>query len=453
MEIFLLDVGSTKYGDCIVLHKGSRWILIDAAHPGDTNLISTQLEQLFGHAAPFNFNLLVVTHCHLDHIGCLPELVASGTVTCAQALVADEKFGWGRDLNDLSPIDDASGNARTLAVALQEEPVDDASDEEIRQFLEDAATLESKYKTMLTTLQTSGTQIIRFGRDPDSQVAALETAFADFGMKVLGPTQDHLLRCAQYIFESTHDAVDALKSDAAVDAPGGLVDAYRRGVKAAAARVVEDFEGAPLEDRAGVGAAKNDQSIVLKFADQGKTVLLAGDMQFAQAEVPDLDADMTALRGVVQANGPYDFIKLTHHTSYNGFDVDVWNEWLTPSDTYLFAHTGGRNDSGHPDRGVLTLLREYRDQLQFARTDRNGMITVKLKATGVEMSVARGQINNFARNTVPDVTPPSGTGPTVVEREVVVQAGTQGTIEITAKLPPNATKFSLTVDLDPEKKN
>ena len=73
MEFNLLDVGETKYGDCIVVRQGNRSILIDAAHPGDTELLKTQFRRIFGHSGPYRFDLLVVTHCHLDHIGCLPE--------------------------------------------------------------------------------------------------------------------------------------------------------------------------------------------------------------------------------------------------------------------------------------------------------------------------------------------------------------------------------------------
>ncbi|MDB5342381.1 MAG: hypothetical protein JWP89_758 [Schlesneria sp.] len=457
MDIHILDVGNTKYGDCIVLHKAGRWILIDAAHPGDSVLITKQLRKLFGTEPPFAFNLLIVTHCHLDHIGCLPALVANSIVTFEKALVADERLGFGRSVTDDSPVDALPSALKKVVLGLQEEPVADGTDEEIRQFMDDAATLESKYKEMLASFATSGTTVVRYGRDSTARVTAIENAFSDFGLKILGPTQDHLLRCAQVIADSVSSATDSLRSSDAMDGPGDIVSAYRSAVRSLVLGSPDDAADELLEDRAGVGAAKNNQSIVLKVADQGKTALLAGDMQFAKPELPGLEDDMTALRANVLDNGPYDFIKLTHHSSYNGFDIDVWNEWATPSDTYIFAHTGGKNDSGHPDVGVLELLHEYRDQLQFARTDRNGQITIQLAGSGVIMDVARGQINNFARNQASDIVTTGAAEPASLEELPVPVVRTvqveQGVIQLTAKVPPNATRVTITVDLEPEKKN
>lgn len=453
MDIYLLDVGNTKYGDCLVVLQGNRSILIDGAHPGDQSRLAGQFKIIFDQAGPFHFDLLVVTHCHSDHIGCLPKLVEDGTVTFKHALVADEKFGWGRDSQDHSDVDAMPSDVQKILLALQEEPVDDASDEEVEKLLEDASTLESKYKAMLASLKDAGVKIIRYGRDAASKVSALEHAFSDFGMKVLGPTQAHLLVCASRIAAANNDAMDALESDDVIETPGGLVAAYRRAVRAEARRAVDSFSDAPLEDRPGVGAAKNDQSIVLVFEEGGTKALLAGDMQFAAHEVPGLEEEMTALREVVSEQGPYDFIKLSHHTSYNGFNMDVWCEWATPTDTYKFAHTGGRNDAGHPDGGVLAMLKEYRDQLEFARTDRNGLISVELTGNGVTMTPSRGSLNNFARNSPPDALTPTVKKEAAETTRIVAVADDRSVIEVVAKVPPNATRVTITVDLDGEKKN
>jgi len=86
LKIELLDVGTEKYGDCLVCELGDRRILIDGAHPGDYKTrgdrpsIPTQLKEIFKSAAPYKFDLLVVTHCHSDHIGCLPTLVSQGPI-------------------------------------------------------------------------------------------------------------------------------------------------------------------------------------------------------------------------------------------------------------------------------------------------------------------------------------------------------------------------------------
>src|SRR6188474_2571165 len=105
MRIDMLDVGKTKYGDCLLVRHDQRSILIDGAHPGDTVSIRAQLASLLQHPPPFAVDLLVVTHCHLDHIGCLPALVTGGHLTAKVALVADEKLGWGRDADGGGPID------------------------------------------------------------------------------------------------------------------------------------------------------------------------------------------------------------------------------------------------------------------------------------------------------------------------------------------------------------
>src|SRR5262245_10800722 len=98
LKIHLLDMGRERYGDCVLAEIGGRSIMIDGGHPGDWQArhgfpsIPDQLEEILGHAAPFRINLLVVTHCHTDHIGCLPTLVENGLLKVQWALVADEKL-------------------------------------------------------------------------------------------------------------------------------------------------------------------------------------------------------------------------------------------------------------------------------------------------------------------------------------------------------------------------
>src|ERR1700674_5557620 len=105
MQLYLLDMGSKIYGDCILVVEGNRKILVDGAHPGDwrpspgTPSIPQQLGKIIG-AKPFKIDLLVVTHCHSDHIGCLPKMVADGTVEFDWALVADETLDFPTDGQD-----------------------------------------------------------------------------------------------------------------------------------------------------------------------------------------------------------------------------------------------------------------------------------------------------------------------------------------------------------------
>lgn len=443
MRVHVLDMGRTKYGDCILVTRGQRRILIDGAHPGDTARIRSQLKGLLGHNPPFDIDLLVVTHCHSDHIGCLPALIGDGDLTIKQALVADEKLGWGRDAGDNSPTDarGLSAAQRTLVAALQEEDHSDLPSAELAQFLEDAGTLEDKYIEMLEGL---GASVVRYGRDSAAKVQQIETAFADFGLKVLGPTQNHLVQCAEAIAQGSDVVVSAVASD--TPDSSDLVEVYRRLCR----RIASDAEFAA--DQPGVGAAKNDQSIVIKVAADGWAALLAGDMQFAEPEVPGLDSMMTALRQKVVDAGPYDFIKFTHHTSYNAVDASVLDEWAA---TKLFAHTGGSNDASHPDGGVLDLLTERQNQFTFARTDRNGIITVEKAGGAVTMAVSKGQTNDFSVNVPEDVPEP------IVkrdrERPTTPVAGGRGgsdVIEVVTRIPHTATKVTVTIQVEPgEKKN
>ena len=235
---------------------------------------------------------------------------------------------------------------------------------------------------MLAALAAAGTSIVRYGRDDHSGV---EAAFRDFGLTILGPTRDHLAICAEAIANFNDAASEA--SDAAVSTQS-LVDWYRGLISASDA----DAAG---EDRPGKGAALNNQSIVMKLSDGKNTVLLAGDMQFAQPEIASLEPLMKALRQVVKRAGPYTFVKLTHHSSYNGTDDSVLSEW---SATKSFAHTGGSNDPGHPDSGVLKLLEAHSQEIQWARTDRNGLIGVDFAHNAAQLEVEKGELNDASPN-------------------------------------------------------
>src|SRR5687767_8508447 len=138
-KVHMLDVGYQEYGDCILCEIGPTRILIDGSHPGDESpsrgfpSIPNQLEQLYGHPAPFDLSLLVITHAHRDHYGCLPQLVADGTLRTEWALLADPDLGWGRLGTD--PHDETgvlrslSPPVRRIVAALREEsPSPDTDD-------------------------------------------------------------------------------------------------------------------------------------------------------------------------------------------------------------------------------------------------------------------------------------------------------------------------------------
>lgn len=460
MNIHLLDVGRNKYGDCLLITHESRRILIDGAHISDFELISRQLSQLLDQEPPFEVDLLIVTHCHSDHIGCLPALIKKGVLSARTALVADEKLGWGRDAQGNGPTDglELTSPQGALFAALLEEDRSDLPDDELIRFIQDAATLESQYIEMLSILQDQGTHLIRYVKHNAPELRQLENDFQDFGLQLLGPSTDHLLVCAEAIATLASPVSDSIVNAIAPDADAGqLLAAYRQLCR----RIGQDARQNELgaSDRPGVGAAKNNQSIVLKVESGGWNALLAGDMQFAKPEVPELGNRMRALRKKIKANGPYDFIKLTHHTSYNAVDPVLLDEWES---TPLFAHTGGQNDATHPEEEVLQLLERRKDRLTFARTDHNGLITVGLEGQELTMTTRRGRLNDFEPNRIPDEPaapavslPAFPSAPAELSVPVPALPTTPSNsefVEVTVRIPHATTQVSLTIHIEPEKK-
>lgn len=447
---FLLDMGKTKFGDCLLCLVGGKTILIDGGHPGDidgqpgTPSLPDQIGAILGSARPYKIDLLVVTHAHQDHIGCLPRMVQDHVFNATMALVADERLGWGKPLH--GPDTDAlpaSPIATRIVAGLREEArADDfESDAEVARFLADAAELEPAYIQMLATLEERGTTVVRYGRDDTS---ALLAAFADIGLTILGPTDEHLEICRKAIAVSTgqaiEDAIRLLNSDATVSD----VDIYRQ--------LAAESQQDATADGSRLGSALNDQSIVLALGPATNRVLLTGDMQFADAAVTGLDDEMTALRGVVAAAGPYKFIKLPHHGSHNAIDDSVRAEWAA---TRFFAISGGSNDPSHPAREVLTLLKNERTSIVWARTDKNGRIEARPASTTEPLRIQKGSLNNSTANARPqrrtdegvEVTP---AGPGSGSGEIITTRPTDGgVLEISARIPTQLRRVVITVESEP----
>ena len=455
MQIHLLDMGAEKYGDCILLTQGERTILIDGGHPGDTNAIRAQLRKLLKKNPPFTIDLLIVTHCHNDHIGCLPALVKLGDLHVKTALLADPALRWGEEATLELDQDQIFSDKRLLRDALDEEERSNFTDDELEQFLIDTAGLLPNYLQMITTLQDQSEVILFHGvTEQFNPYKELEEAFADFGLKLLGPSPEHLELCADYLDQ--HRQRDQLSDflQTATDNQNISLTAIYRQITS---QLIQDSR--IFEDRAGPGAAINDQSIVLSVQSGQLKALFGGDMQFAKAEVPGLKNEMEQLLLRVNKED-YSFIKLTHHTSYNGMNEGVIEHWL--GKTRLFAHTGGWKDPGHPEPEVLAFLAQQ-ENINFTRTDRNGLITIEEGSEGkLDVYFSKGEPNDFTPNRTEDVPsssgysaaiatnlpsppplPPVAEPPTTLEKDFV---------EITARVPHTSTRVTITIDVDPEKK-
>lgn len=447
MEIYILDVGTTKYGDCILITQGGKRILIDAAHPGDEELLTRQLRRILVQEPPFNLDLFVITHCHGDHIGCAPSLISDGTIVPRRALVADEKLGYGRTDDGIGPTDGVLNRTqRIMIMALQEEDHSDLPDAELEQFLLDSDLQERRYIEMLETMEANGCDVIRYGSHTPAEIRSLETAFSAFGLKILGPSQEHLITCAQAIAGIADVVEDAGFNAISDDLRGAPLTELYRGLM----DKLKSDDGLLEDAGSQAGAAKNNQSIVVKVAANGWSALLAGDMQYAKAGVSGMnDLMRTALDEAVEA-GPYDFIKLTHHTASNGLNSAVFDAF---SPCALYAHTGGKNDALHPNKSALAVLKENAGDIKFSRTDRNGMITIKKEGTKVKMINTRGGFNNFSLNAGSDesggLVPEAEKAP---ENVIIEEAENDGYIEITAKIPHQSTRVTITIDVEQKKK-
>jgi len=158
---------------------------------------------------------------------------------------------------------------------------------------------------------------------------------------------------------------------------------------------------------------------------------------------------------------------LPHHGSYNGVDEDVLVDWGTKA----LGITTGSGDPGHPSSSVLKLLKQVAGEFTWARTDKNGRITVSIDQGQVNFEVSRGELNDFSANSRDEAaarvrpepvlgSPPVATavargGPststpaqsrTVMERREEVT----GVVEVTAKIPNRRTRVTITVDIEPE---
>jgi beta-lactamase superfamily II metal-dependent hydrolase len=439
----LLDMGDEKYGDCIVVQIRGKRILIDAGHVGDTESISTQLRSVLRTGgAPVHFDLVIVTHTHQDHIGCMPTLVQAGVITADWVLASDPDLGWGSD-------QDGIPDALRIALAgLRDEGAGrNADDATVWRYLLDGEKLQKRYRTMLDTLRQAGSRVVLFRGvdDVSAEYVQLVNTFRAVGMEILAPTRGHLDKCAEVIHSVGRDALDAARSAMDADGEGGQDAAalYRR--------LAFETDWSTFD----IGAALNCQSIITLFTANGKSALLTGDMQLAKPGISGLIPFMKDLRETIADHAPFDLVKIPHHASDNAFNAGVLEE-LEESRLFTIS-TGNDPNDHHPDPDVLNLLKQHDASLQWARTDRNGRITFYLHENPVRIGLRRGALNDATPNGVDSVE--TRTAPLPEERTLeplaetappaTVAAAADGTVEITARIPHATTRVTITVDVQP----
>ena len=390
LKINLLDVGEKKYGDCILCQFGDVSVLIDGAHSSDYAAqgnhpsIPEQIGQLLNQPnEPYNISLLIVTHPHEDHIGCLPRLIENEQIHPEWALVADPQFRWGNGNNFLA----SDYRFRMLIAALQEESHADETDVDIRDFLNWAPQVESNYSLMIANLKAQGTKVVRHAVDTGAE-NNLKAAFASVGLKIYGPSRNHLDECARLIQEGNNRFADAF-SGFMTDSSSELVGAYRQF----SSNQDSFFEGFMNK------GAINLQSIITGFEFNDKKILFAGDFQFSKPEVSSdiLRQSVRDIRKQIRDDAPYSFVKLSHHGSYNGFSEAILTDL---KDTKLFGINGGEKDVSHPDQEILDLLNSHRAEIEWVRTDHNGQVNIVFpESEEPQISISKGEINDATPNT------------------------------------------------------
>jgi beta-lactamase superfamily II metal-dependent hydrolase len=199
------------------------------------------------------------------------------------------------------------------------------------------------------------------------------------------------------------------------------------------------------------GSFINLESLVLVFRYLNKNFLLTGDMQMADAETddPDLREGREVLLSKIREHAPYEFVKLAHHGSWNGFSEEVLSNL---GNTTLLGLCTGSESGHHPAPAVLELLKSHKDTLTWVRTDRNGQVKMNFAGNEPEIQLSYGEFNDFRppAGAQHDEAFVSGAADELSPRKTSAQTTAALDENITVTVPRRARQITLSIELNPE---
>jgi hypothetical protein len=170
-------------------------------------------------------------------------------------------------------------------------------------------------------------------------------------------------------------------------------------------------------------------------------------MQFTRTYLgPDVDDEMNELLGEIEANGPYHFVKLSHHGATNGQDEALMRSWGAK----LLGITTGSKSHQHPTPATIAALKELKaDGFKWVRTDMNGLCTYTLSNSGAgSLSKQRGVLSDTTEPANRDAAEIEG-GPAPGKQPEPVVRTVDGHVEVTIRIPNRKTRVSFSIDIDP----
>lgn len=462
VEIHLLNEGQTAYGDCILCVFGGITVLIDGSHPGDDQpsdrikrSIPEQLATLLGQSADsLQVDLLIVTHTHADHFGCLPELIQSASLKTEWAIVADPELGWGHGPGGVT---DAAMDPRVRRVIeyFRDDTTEDLPLSDAVTVLSDARPpQEETYKAMVSELENSAKTVrYRDNQPPNGATTQKDLVdhFAQLGLEIniLGPSAEQLFLCADGLAKSLQ-----LVRDAAENA------VKRHSAESDAVDVLSALLSDTSRKPSRAGNFVNLQSLVTVFGFAGRKFLFSGDMQlidptteFSNVPVAQKIYDGIAeLRNKIADASPFDFVKFGHHGSHNANNFDLVQSMR---DTVLFGLSLGEFSPDHPSSEVINgILTPLKQKIQWLRTDFNGLSSFFFDQNGVRYQMEKGRINDLRPNPGKRGTGPEDTArvlsraiPAPAASPVVAQEG--GTVRVDASIPFGTGEAVVSVSIVP----